>query len=187
MPTIPLPQKIEQLTYEIATLKESISFLEIPVAAPPTAAAGSLMAMMSATLTAIGTTEELERSRLTKLEAMQNLLTDAELTLAELEKQQNRSKPLFDAGIIRLEKTRKKCNESVDSLVTNWDSFQQALKAIEDDALTQIGAVPYSRTGYPMESQWLGQLGKVGPMDKQGCFNVVRAYEFDRLHNTDGE
>lgn len=186
MPIVPLPHKIAQLTHEKQTLEKSIQCLETPVAAPPTAAVGSLLETMTATLTAIGNAGELDRDRLVKLGAMQNLLADAELTLKELQKQQTRSKPLYDAGLIRLEKSRKNFNGAIDKVLATWDEFQQSLKSIEDDSLVQTGTAPYSRAEYPMDNDWLRELGKIGLLNKQGYFPVIRAYEFDRLHS-DGE
>ena len=186
MPTTPLPHKIAQLSHEIKTLKESILHLEAPVTSSPTAAAGSLLETMTASLIAIDSAEQQERSRLTKLEALRNLLTDALQTLEELGKMQARSKPLYDGGIIRLEKTRKKFNKAIDAVLSTWDEFQAALKSIEDDALTQAGAVPFHRAEYPMDSDWLRGLGKISPMNAQGYYPIVRGYEYDRLH-TDGE
>ena len=186
MPIVPLPQKITQLKHEVETLKQSISFLKTPITAPPTAAAGSLLETMALTLTGIGDVEQQERSRLTKLAAMQNLLTDAESTLLELERQQSRSKPLYDSGLLRLDKSRKKFNKSIDAVLENWNELQEALKSISDDALIQVGTAPSTRTQYPMDHDWLTKLGKIAPMDKQGFLAIIRAYEYARTH-PDGE
>ena len=186
MPIVPLPKKIAQLSHEIETLKKSILHLEAPIETPPTAAAGSLLATMTATMATIGDSEQVERSRLVKVGAMRDLLIDAELTLKELQRQQARSKPLYDAGLIRLEKSRKNFNGAIDAVLSSWDEFQASLKSISDDASTQTGAAPYSRTEYPMDNDWLSQVGKIAPMNAQNYFPVIRAYEFDRIH-TDGE
>ena len=181
---LPLPHKIAQLTHEKQTLEKSISYLEAPIETPPTAAAGSLLATMGSLLATIDSAEQQDRSRLVKLNAMRDLLTEAEVTLKELQRQQTRSKPIYDAGMLRLEKNRKSFNGAIDKVLSSWDEFQASLKSIEDDALIQTGAAPYSRTEYPMDSDWLRELGKVGPLNKQNYFPVIRAY--DRIHS-DGE
>ena len=137
------------------------------------------MATIAVTLTAIGDAEQQDRSRLTKLEALRNLLTDAESTLEELERQQARSKPLYDSGLIRLEKSRKNFNGAIDKVLSSWDEVQSALSHIADDALAQTGVAPYARTVFPMESEWLRELGKIAAINGQGYFPVIRVYEFD--------
>ena len=182
----PLPQKVEELKTDIKNLKAGILELENPTETPLPAAAGSLRETLTATFQAIGSEEEQQRSRMTRLHAMRPLLADAEASLKILESQLKASGALYSSGVIRIEKARQKYNAAVDAMIFLHDEFQAAVNANSDASATMLGTRPYAQNQFNFDERWLQKIGKISPISPRHCYLILQAYEYHRAF-PDGE